>query len=121
MAKILLVEDQEVLQAMIQMRLESAGHEVNLAGNGRECLDLVEKDGEHDLVLMDLHMPVMDGHEATRALRARGYTRKVIALTASVFADNQNQAREAGCDDVITKPIGDDFESVIEKILEGPE
>ena len=73
MARILLVEDDELISRMINMRLTLRGHQVEPAQNGQEALDRLALD-HFDLVLMDMHMPVMDGHKATQALRKRDYT-----------------------------------------------
>jgi len=66
-----------------------------------------------------MHMPVMDGHEAVQTLRKQGYPGLIVAVTASAMTTNVSQAKEDGCDAVITKPISGNFESLVEQILEG--
>jgi CheY-like chemotaxis protein len=94
------------------------GHTVEAAFNGQEAVDTVLSEG-YDLVLMDMHMPVLDGYAATRILRQRGYNKLVIAVTASALAADSAKAIEAGCNDHISKPIGPDFEEQIDGILSG--
>ncbi len=116
MARILLVEDDEFIRRMINMRLTLQGHQVEQAGNGQEALDLASSGG-YDLILMDMHMPVMDGHKATQALREQRYAGLIVAVTASVMSAESEKAIESGCNDYIPKPIGADFEARIYEIL----
>ncbi len=116
MARILLVEDDELIGRMVTLRLRVKGHGVELAANGREGIDKALA-GDYDLVLMDMHMPVMDGHEAVRRLREQGYQGVIAALTASAMSQDNRAAIDAGCDHFISKPIGDDFEQKIQDIL----
>jgi two-component system, cell cycle response regulator DivK len=106
MPKILLVEDNEMNRDMLSRRLERKGFTVVLAVDG---LGGVEMAGSHapDLVLMDMSLPVLDGWEATRRLKAAPATRHipVIALTAHAMSGDRERALEAGCDDYDTKPI----------------
>lgn len=116
MAKILLAEDDEFISRMINMRLTLRGHEIDLAVNGQEALDKALS-GNYDLILMDMHMPVMDGHEATQILRDKGYDGLIVAVTASVMSADSEKAIKSGCDEYIPKPIGDDFEDRVETLL----
>ncbi len=116
MASILLVDDDEMIARMMSLRLRMRGHEVDLAHNGREGIDKA-LGRDYDLVLMDMHMPVMDGHEAVRRLREDGYRSLIVAVTASAMSQDSAAAIEAGCDHFISKPIGDDFEQRLEDIL----
>lgn len=116
MAKILLAEDDEFISRMINMRLTLRGHEIDLAVNGQEALDKALS-GNYDLILMDMHMPVMDGHEATRILREKGYDGLIVAVTASVMSADSEKAIKSGCDEYIPKPIGADFEDRVETLL----
>ena len=116
MAKILLAEDDEFISRMINMRLTLRGHEIDLAVNGQEALDKALS-GNYDLILMDMHMPVMDGHEATQTLRDKGYDGLIVAVTASVMSADSEKAIKSGCDEYIPKPIGDDFEDRVETLL----
>jgi two-component system, cell cycle response regulator DivK len=106
MAKILLVEDNEMNRDMLSRRLVRNGFEVVIAVNGQEGVDLTASE-KPDLVLMDMSLPVMDGWEATRRLKADDATRTipVIALTAHAMESDREQAMKAGCDDFDTKPI----------------
>ncbi|MBC8212627.1 MAG: response regulator [Gammaproteobacteria bacterium] len=120
MAKILLVEDDEFISRMINMRLTLRKHQVELAFNGQQAVEKAPA-GDFDLVLMDMHMPVMDGHQATRKLRESGYGGLIIAVTASVMSADSQKAIKSGCDNYISKPIGADFEDRIEAILKSSE
>ena len=106
MAKILLVEDNEMNRDMLSRRLLRNGFEVVMAVNGQEGVDKTVSE-KPDLVLMDMSLPVMDGWEATRQLKANDETKgiPVIALTAHAMESDREQAMQAGCDDFDTKPI----------------
>ena len=104
---ILLVEDNPLNVLVAQTMLENNGARVEVATNGAEALDLLDA-GRHHLVLMDLHMPVMDGYEATVLLRRRGETLPIIALTASTPKEVESEAFAAGLNDVIVKPFSPD-------------
>src|SRR4051812_13358363 len=114
-AKILLVEDNELNRDMLSRRLERRGYRVLLATDGQEGLDAVRAE-RPDLVLMDMNLPVVDGWEATRRLKAAGETRDipVIALTAHAMAGDRERAEQAGCDDYDTKPV--EFPRLLGKI-----
>jgi CheY-like chemotaxis protein len=105
-AKVLLVEDNEMNRDMLSRRLMRQGFEVVVAVDGQEGVDAARA-GRPDIVLMDMSLPVLDGWEATRQLKAQDETRSipVIALTAHAMAGDRQQALEAGCDDYDTKPI----------------
>ena len=106
MTKILLVEDHEINRDMLLRRLERKGYEVVIAADGREAVAKAQSD-RPNLILMDLHLPVMDGWEATRQIKANLETRTipVIALTADALAGEREKAIVAGCDDYDTKPV----------------
>ena len=106
MAKILLVEDNEMNRDMLTRRLQRKGYDVVVALDGEEGIAKTKSENP-DLILMDMRMPVLDGWEATRRLKADEATRKipVIALTAHAMADDRQQALDAGCDDYDTKPV----------------
>ncbi len=114
MTKILLVEDNEMNRDMLSRRLIRSGYEVVLAVDGEQGVALAASGPE--LVLMDMSLPVLDGWEATRRLKADPATREipVIALTAHAMAGDEKKAREAGCDDFDTKPV--EFARLLSKI-----
>jgi CheY-like chemotaxis protein len=106
MAKILLVEDNEMNRDMLSRRLERRGYEVIVAVDGEEGVARAKADVP-DLVVMDLSLPGIDGWEATRQLKAAAETRAipVLALTAHAMAGDREKALAAGCDDFDTKPV----------------
>ena len=106
MTKILLVEDNEMNRDMLSRRLVRKGYEVVCAVDGAEGVAMATSESP-DLILMDMSLPVMDGWEATRTLKAADATRAipVIALTAHAMDGDEQKARDAGCDDYDTKPI----------------
>ena len=115
MAKLLLVEDNEMNRNMLLRRLARLGYDVVTASDGAEALSAAGRD-RPDVILMDLSLPVMDGWETTRALRADDKTARIpiIALTAHAMSDDRKRAIDAGCDDFATKPI--DFPALADKI-----
>ena len=115
MSKILLVEDNEMNRDMLTRRLERKGFEVVIAVNGQAGVDMASS-ANPDIILMDLSLPVMDGWEATRRLKADSATQSipVIALTAHAMSGDEVKARAAGCDDYDTKPVN--FNRLLEKI-----
>ena len=106
MGKILLVEDNEMNRDMLSRRLVRGGYDVTIAEDGARGVEMATSDSP-DLILMDMSLPVIDGWEATRRIKARPELRKipVIALTAHAMATDRDKALEAGCDDYDTKPI----------------
>jgi two-component system cell cycle response regulator DivK len=106
MAKILLVEDNEASADMLSRRLTRKGHQVTVAADGEAALELALEPGLQ-LILMDMSLPVMDGWEVTRRLKAEPLTRGilVVALTAHALPGQRERALEAGCDDYDTKPV----------------
>ena len=115
MLKILLVEDNDINRDMLSRRLERKGYQVIVAVNGEEGVAKTISD-RPDIVLMDLHLPVLDGWAATQQIKANPQTRNtpVIALTADASAGEREKALAAGCDDYETKPI--DLPRLLEKI-----
>lgn len=106
MAKILLVEDNEMNRDMLSRRLERRGFAVVIAVDGSIGIAKARSDAP-DLILMDMSLPVIDGWEATRQLKADPATARipVIALTAHAMAEDREKALGAGCDDFDTKPV----------------
>ena len=115
MAKILLVEDNEMNRDMLARRLQRRGHEVLVAVDGAEGLELARREAP-TLILMDMTLPVLDGWEATRRLKADPATGSIpiIALTAHAMNEDRERALAVGCDDFDTKPI--EFPRLIGKV-----
>ena len=115
MTKILLVEDNEMNRDMLSRRLVRNGFEIVMAVNGQEGLDLATSENP-DLILLDMSLPVIDGWEAARRLKADAATAKipVIALTAHAMVQDKEKALAAGCDDFDTKPV--ELPRLLEKI-----
>ncbi len=115
MAKILLVEDNEMNRDMLSRRLERRGYEIDMALDGEQGIERAES-GAPDLILMDMSLPTMDGWEATRRLRASAATKSIpiIALTAHAMSGDREKALAAGCDDYDTKPV--DLTRLLSKI-----
>ena len=106
MPRILLVEDNEMNRDMLSRRLVRGGYEVIIATDGARGVAMATSD-RPDLILMDMSLPVIDGWEATRRIKATPELRKIpiIALTAHAMATDRDKALEAGCDEYDTKPI----------------
>jgi CheY-like chemotaxis protein len=115
MAKILLVEDNEMNRDMLSRRLIKKGYEVVMALDGEQALEMARAEAL-DLILMDISLPGLDGWEATRRLKAMPETRTIpiIALTAHAMAGDREKCLEAGCDDYDTKPV--EFPRLLGKI-----
>ena len=106
MAKVLLVEDNEMNRDMLSRRLIRRGFQVVFAMDGQQGVDLARSE-RPDIILMDMSLPIIDGWEATRRVKADDATRRVpvIGLTAHAMAGDREKAIEAGCDDYDTKPV----------------
>ncbi len=115
MAKILLIEDNQMNRDMLSRRLTRKGYEVVIAVDGEQGMAMARSEAP-DLILMDMSLPVLDGWEATRQLKAAPETQAipVIALTAHAMAGDREKAVEAGCDDYDIKPI--EMPRLLEKI-----
>jgi two-component system, cell cycle response regulator DivK len=115
MARILLVEDNDMNRDMLSRRLAKRGYEVNLAIDGLQGVEMARSDPP-DLILMDMSLPVMSGWDATTELKRDAQTKAipVLALTAHSMAGDHERALAAGCDDFDTKPI--DLTRLLEKI-----
>jgi two-component system cell cycle response regulator DivK len=115
MSKILLVEDNEMNRDMLTRRLERKGFEVVIAIDGKAGIDMASSSNP-DIILMDLSLPVIDGWEAARQIKADSATQSIpiIALTAHAMAGDEQKALAAGCDDYDTKPI--DLKRLLGKI-----
>ncbi len=115
MAKIRLVEDNELNRDMLERRLLRKGFQVILAANGEESIAKAAQDSP-DLILMDLSLPGIDGWEATRRIKADNETAviPIIALTAHAMTGDREKALAAGCDDYDSKPV--ELERLLGKI-----
>ena len=115
MARILLVEDNDMNRDMLSRRLQRKGHEVLMAADGMQAILMAESEAP-DLILLDMSLPVIDGWEAARRLKASPATARVpiVALTAHAMAGDREKALDAGCDDYDTKPV--DFPQLTAKI-----
>src|SRR5947209_9045493 len=115
MAKILIVEENEMNRDMLSRRLARRGYEIVIAVDGEEGI-AAAKAKNPDLILMDMSLPVIDGWEATRRLKAEPSTREipVIGLTAHAMAGDRDKVIAAGCDDYDTKPV--ELPRLLEKI-----
>jgi CheY-like chemotaxis protein len=115
MAKILIVEDNEMNRDMLSRRLTRKGFDIVMAEDGGKGVEMASMESP-DLILMDMSLPVIDGWEATRRIKADDSTRAipVIALTAHAMEADRDKALEAGCDDYDTKPV--ELPRLLEKI-----
>lgn len=115
MSKILLVEDNELNQDMLSRRLQRKGYEVVIASDGAQGVAMAKSEMPN-LILMDMSLPIIDGWEATRQIKANPETANipVIALTAHAMSGDREKALEAGCDDYDTKPV--ELPRLLEKI-----
>jgi PAS domain S-box-containing protein len=108
---VLVAEDNDINALLTRTLLERDGHSVRVAKNGEEVLVMLARAEPTDIVLMDLHMPGMDGFEATRRIRALPDARSslpIIALTANAMADDRQLCLQAGMDDYLSKPVAPD-------------
>ena len=115
MTKVLIVEDNEMNRDMLSRRLQRKGYDVEIAVDGKMGLETAASCAP-DVILMDMSLPVMDGWEATRLLKANPDLKHipVIALTAHAMDGDRQKALDAGCDDYDTKPVN--FQRLLEKI-----
>ncbi|TNF72191.1 MAG: response regulator [Acidobacteria bacterium] len=115
MQKILLIEDNEMNRDMLSRRLTRKGFEIAIAEDGERGVEMAKSESP-SLILMDISLPVMDGYEATRQIKADPTTRSipVIALTAHAMSGDREKCLQAGCDEYETKPV--DLPRLLEKI-----
>ncbi len=115
--KVLVAEDCPANQMLVKVLLEKAGLELTIVGDGRLAVDEAIGGG-YDIVLMDIQMPVMNGFDATRELRRKGYAGPIVALTAYAMKSDYEKCISAGCDDFLTKPLDrDELFDVLSKHL----
>ena len=116
--QVLLAEDVEINREIVLVLLEHTGAEIHCAGDGREAVEMVTASGGYDLILMDIHMPEMDGYESTQMIRKLDYahakTVPIVAMTANVFQEDIDRCLACGMDDHVGKPINIDV--VLEKM-----
>ena len=115
MHKILLIEDNEMNRDMLSRRLTRKGFEITIAEDGEKGVQMAETESPN-LIIMDISLPVMDGYEATRQIKANPTTRSipVVALTAHAMSGDREKCLEAGCDEYETKPV--DLPRLLDKI-----
>ncbi len=116
--RMLIVEDSPSMQRILRAILGAMNLKAEMVENGRMACERVEKtkaEGKsYDLILMDIHMPVMDGYEATRRLRKMGFAGPIVALTAHTLREDIKKCLGAGCNDYMSKPV--DRESFVELV-----
>jgi DNA-binding response OmpR family regulator len=115
MLKVLVAEDEPTLVQLLQANLEFEGYEILIANDGREALEMVRSQAP-DVMLLDVMMPVLDGWDVLRFMRAGGLDTRVIVVTARAEDDERLRAWELGCDEFITKPF--DIESLLQTVFE---
>jgi CheY-like chemotaxis protein len=115
MHKILLIEDNEMNRDMLSRRLSRKGFEIAIAEDGERGVEMAQSESP-SLILMDISLPVMDGYEATRQIKANPTTRSIpiVALTAHAMSGDREKCLEAGCDEYETKPV--DLPRLLDKI-----
>ncbi|WP_353569931.1 ATP-binding protein [Candidatus Albibeggiatoa sp. nov. BB20] len=114
---VLLAEDSIYLSTLMEVYLEDAGHTVIKAGNGLEVLNLLEKH-QPEILIMDMHMPALDGYKTTQQLREQGFDKPIVAISASTLPKDHDYALEIGCQAYLTKPIqADTLLDTIDDIL----
>lgn len=103
--KVLVVDDEATSNFLLSILVRKHDHDVIEASNGQEAIDALQKNSDIDLVLMDIRMPILNGHEATKKIREFNKEVIIIAQTAFCFPEDREKALNAGCNDIITKPI----------------
>jgi CheY-like chemotaxis protein len=118
MKTVLLTDDNEDIVELVQLILKNSGYKLLTARDGNEAVE-VSLAQKPDLVLMDLKMPKMNGIDATRTLRSKGFTNPIVVLTASESADDRKSAEQAGCNGYILKTLDmQGVESTLDKFLQ---
>jgi CheY-like chemotaxis protein len=106
--RLLLVEDNPMNQRVVTLMTERLGHEIDIVSDGRAAIDAIANRPPYDLILMDCHLPELDGFEATRLIRQLDGSvarTPIVALTASAYATDRQRCLDAGMDDYLAKPI----------------
>lgn len=112
---VMVVEDDDTNLLLFEKVLTGTKAKIILAPNGKVAVELFNKNPDIDIILMDLKMPVLNGFEATKIIKAKSPNTPIIAQTAYAFSDDATEALESGCDDYISKPI--DMDKLFVKIL----
>jgi signal transduction histidine kinase len=112
-AKVLVIDDSQDNLILVQMYLKQLNLDLRMVSSGVAALSLIQKE-EFDLVLMDIQMPEMDGFETTQKIRAMGFQRPIVALTAFFNTEDLRKCIQSGCDDVLTKPL--DRDELVQKL-----
>jgi signal transduction histidine kinase/DNA-binding NarL/FixJ family response regulator len=116
---LLVAEDNETNQMLISILLQERSIRYKIVNNGVELLDEVEKNDIYDLIFMDINMPLLDGIDATKALRKKGYTKPIVSLSANVIESDTKSFKEAGMDDTLNKPIiPKELDAILSKFLQ---
>ncbi len=110
--RILIVEDEEVNLKFLEAVLRKTQAELLWTDNGVDAVEIVEREKNIDLILMDIRLPVMDGCEATKIIKSKNKSMPVIAQTAYALKGDEESIRKSGCDEYLTKPL--DFEKLLE-------
>ncbi len=116
--KVLIIDDDEKILRMMRRRLMKSGFDVVTTTNGYEGMDIAIEQ-QPAVIILDIHMPIINGYDVISQLRAKGYKGKVAACTASVGARDTQKTIDAGCDHFISKPIDLGFEDLIKEIMNG--
>lgn len=117
---VLLTDDNPDIVELVQLVLENSGYKMLTAADGEQAVDVALKQ-KPDLVLMDLNMPKMNGFDATKVLRQKGFHSPIVVLTASESEEDRRKAKEVGCNDYILKTMEmRDVERVLDRFLIGP-
>ena len=115
--KILVAEDNEINQKLIQIILIKLNYKFDFVLNGEQAVNIYDP-SKYDMIFMDLHMPVMDGFEATKIIKKKYHDSKIIAISAEFFPETMEKCRAIGIDDFINKPFKiEDIRKVIEKYV----
>lgn len=113
--KCLVVEDSEINQHLFSYALTHAGMIVSIVSDGEKAIDYIKREGEPDIIIMDLNMPVMDGYEAASFIRRQLHLAvPIIAMTATSFKEEKDRCIEAGMNDYLTKPL--DFDDLYKRM-----
>lgn len=118
---ILLVEDDLMNQKVLRYLIEAKGMKCQIVGNGIDAIEALKEPNSYKIILMDLLMPILNGLEATRAIRAAGYQIPIIALTACVMTGDRERCLASGMNAFLSKPFSkEQFDEVVDPWMKGP-